>query len=48
MRHWATVIRIGEAARPALELALQDDDPVVRREALQVKRVLDFKANFAG
>jgi hypothetical protein len=45
LRNWATVVRIGEAARPALELALQDDDPVVRREALQVKRVLDFKAN---
>src|SRR5262245_6508906 len=44
-RNWATVIRIGEAARPALELALQDDDPVVRREALQVKRILDFKVN---
>lgn len=45
MRDWVAVIRIGEAARPALELALQDDDPVVRREALQVKRILDFKAN---
>ncbi|HTG14656.1 MAG TPA: HEAT repeat domain-containing protein, partial [Blastocatellia bacterium] len=45
LRDWAAVVRIGEAARPALELALQDDDPVVRREALQVKRVLDFKAN---
>ena len=44
-RDWATVIRIGEAARPALELALQDDDPVVRREALQMKRILDFKEN---
>jgi ADP-heptose:LPS heptosyltransferase len=44
LRNWATIISIGEAARPALELALQDDDPVVRREALQVKRVLDFKA----
>jgi len=45
LRDWVAVIRIGEAARPALELALQDDDPVVRREALQVNRVLDFKAN---
>src|SRR5215813_2206261 len=45
LRNWAAVIRIGEAARPALELALQDDDPVVRREALQVKRILDFKVN---
>jgi hypothetical protein len=44
-RNWATIIRFGEAARSALELALQDDDPVVRRQALQVKRVLDFKAN---
>jgi len=45
LRDWAAVVRIGEAARLALELALKDDDPVVRREALQVKRVLDFKAN---
>jgi HEAT repeats len=44
-RDWATVVRIGEAARPALELALQDDDPVVRGEARQIKRILDFKAN---
>jgi ADP-heptose:LPS heptosyltransferase len=44
LRHWATIVRIGEATRPALELALQDDDPAVRREALRVKRVLDFKA----
>jgi ADP-heptose:LPS heptosyltransferase len=44
LRNWATIISVGEAARPALELALQDDDPVVRREALQVMRVLDFKA----
>lgn len=39
LRNWATIVCIGEAASPALELALQDDDPVVRREALQVKRV---------
>lgn len=45
LRDWVAVIRIGEAARPALELALQDDDPVVRREALQIKGILDFKAN---
>jgi ADP-heptose:LPS heptosyltransferase len=44
-RNWAAIIRFGEAARPALELALQDNDPFVRRQALQVKRVLDFKAN---
>lgn len=44
LRNWVTIISFGEAARPALELALQDDDPVVRREALQVKRILDFKA----
>ena len=45
LRHWATIIRIGEAARPALELALQDDEPFVRGQALQVKGILDFKAN---
>jgi ADP-heptose:LPS heptosyltransferase len=45
LRHWATIVRIGEAARPALELALQDDEPFVRRQALQIKVILDFKAN---
>jgi len=44
-RHWATIVRIGEAARPAVELVLQDDCPFVRRQALLVKRILDFKAN---
>lgn len=44
LRHWATIVRIGEAARPALELALQDEEPFVRRQALRVIRVLDFKA----
>lgn len=44
-RHWATIIRVGEAARPAVELVVQDDCPFVRRQALLVMRVLDFKAN---
>jgi len=44
LRHWATIVRFGEAARPAVELALQDDDPGLRRQALKVKRILDFKA----
>ena len=44
LRHWATIVGIGEAARPAVELVLQDECPFVRRQALQVKRVLDFKA----
>ena len=43
-RHWVTIVRYGEAARPAVELVLQDDCPFVRSQALQVKRVLDFKA----
>jgi hypothetical protein len=43
-RHWATIVRFGEAARPAVELVLQDDCPFVRSQALQVMRVLDFKA----
>jgi len=44
LRHWVTIVRIGEAARPAVELVLQDDCPFVRRQALQIMRVLDFKA----
>ncbi len=30
---WAGILRLGESARPALEIALHDDDPVIRREA---------------
>lgn len=44
LRHWATIVRFGEAARPAVELVLQDECPFVRKQALQVLRVLDFKA----
>jgi ADP-heptose:LPS heptosyltransferase len=43
-RDWMAVYQLGEAARPAVELALQDDDPVVSREAAQALRLLDFKA----
>jgi HEAT repeat protein len=40
-RDWARVMRLGDAARQALQIALQDDDLVVRREAAAVLRVLD-------
>jgi hypothetical protein len=38
------VVMLGEAARPALEVALRDDDLVVRREAAIVLRLLDLQA----
>jgi hypothetical protein len=44
-RDWKSVIGLGEAARPAVEAALQDDDPVVRREARQAKLMLDYRIN---
>jgi hypothetical protein len=44
-RNWRSVIGLGEAARPALEAALRDDDPVVRREALQARLLLDFQTS---
>jgi HEAT repeat protein len=40
-RDWARVSQLGDAARPALQIALQDDDLVVRREAAAVSQYLD-------
>src|SRR5262249_35613738 len=40
-RNWTEVIRLGNAARPALAIALRDDDPVVRREARWAQETLD-------
>jgi hypothetical protein len=45
-RDWRPVTMLGEAARPALEAAQRDDDPVVRREALEVMPMLDFHIGF--
>jgi peptide chain release factor subunit 1 len=45
-RDWESVISLGEAARPAIEAALRDDDPVVRREARQAGLMLDFQKRF--
>jgi hypothetical protein len=42
-RDWMAVIGLGEAAFPALEAALRDDDHVVRREALRARPLLDFQ-----
>ena len=39
-RDWGQVIRLGQAARSAVQKALRDDDPVVRREAAQVLSIL--------
>ena len=41
-RDWRAVIALGEAARPALEAALRDDNPVVCREALKARATLDL------
>jgi len=43
-RNWASVVSLGETARAALEFALKDDDPVIRREARQVLHMLDVQA----
>jgi HEAT repeat protein len=40
---WAPVIRLGQSARPALEMAAHGDDSAVRREAGQILRILSFK-----
>jgi hypothetical protein len=42
-RDWKSVVALGEAARPALQAALQDDDPVVRREAWNAFRNVDTR-----
>jgi peptide chain release factor subunit 1 len=40
-RDWTPVLRLGDGAREALRIALRDDDPVIRREAALVLRILD-------
>jgi ADP-heptose:LPS heptosyltransferase len=40
---WAPVVRLGQSARPALEMAAHGDDSAVRREAGQILRILSFK-----
>ena len=42
-RNWEPVLQLGDAARPVLELAAKGDDEVLRREAVKMLRVLDFK-----
>jgi Anp1/HEAT repeats len=42
-RDWGPILRLRAGARPALETAVQGDDPVVRREAARALRLLDFK-----
>jgi hypothetical protein len=44
LRNWGSILRLGAAARRAVETAAQGDDPVVRRESARALRVLDFKA----
>jgi peptide chain release factor subunit 1 len=43
-RNWVDVASLGESARPALTIALRDDDSVLRREAAIVLRALDRRA----
>jgi len=40
-REWGKIIGLGKEARPALEVALKDDDPVVRREAAKMLKFID-------
>jgi glycosyltransferase involved in cell wall biosynthesis len=43
-RDWVSVLRLGTTARSAIETALNDDDPVVRREAAEIMHLLDRRA----
>jgi len=45
-RDWRRVLELGDAARPALEAALDDDDPVMQRESRKMLQILDMKARF--
>jgi peptide chain release factor subunit 1 len=40
-RSWADVLGLGQSARPALTIAMRDDDPVIRREAAAIVQSLD-------
>lgn len=40
-RDWAAVARLGQDARPALNIAIGDDDEAVRREAAQIAHLLN-------
>jgi peptide chain release factor subunit 1 len=42
---WSAVLRLGDGARAALAVALQDDDTVIRREAASVVQMLDRHAS---
>jgi HEAT repeat protein len=44
-RDWTSFVGLGEGALPALEVALRDDDPVVRREALEAQRRVEIHIN---
>jgi hypothetical protein len=41
VRRWSTILQLGHKARPALEIAARDEDPVVRREAARAIERLD-------
>jgi hypothetical protein len=43
-RDWVSVLRLGTTARSAIETALNDGDPVVRREAVEIMHLLDRRA----
>ena len=43
-RDWDSVIKLGDASRPALAMALKDDDLVIQREAAHAQRLLDLSA----
>jgi peptide chain release factor subunit 1 len=47
-RSWTDIMGLGESARPALTVALRDDDPVIRREAATMMRALDRRSGVAS
>jgi hypothetical protein len=46
-RNWMAVLALGDAARPALEAGLDDEDDVIARESVQLLRLLDLKSKMA-
>ena len=43
---WRNAVLLGDAARPALEAGLDDDDPVLRNESVRMLRLLDLSVRW--
>lgn len=47
-RDWIAAVRLGEPGRVAIRVALQDEDPVIRREAGEILGMLDRQDRLRG